>query len=325
MELLVVITIIGILIALLLPAVQAAREAARKLQCSNNLKQLGLATHNHLSAHNLFPAGGWGWIWIGDPDRGIDWKQPGGWIYNLLPYIEQQAIHDMQLGMAVGSPARLAAATQMVQTPISGLVCPSRREAKLFPLIAISSVPSNHQKFNFTNTLTETARSDYAANGGDVKISGIFENYGPTSIAQAESAAGRAGFAEIAANATGIVYCGSNLDVAQVSDGLSNTYLVGEKYMCPDAYYTGTDDGDNETLYGGNNEDIVRWANDLYPPFQDQPGAWLRYRFGSAHSNTFNMAFCDGSVRSIGYSIDPDIHGSLANRLDGQPIDGSTF
>ena len=94
-ELLVVITIIGILIALLLPAVQAAREAARTAQCQNNVKQLALGCLNHESVTRRFPTGGWGGCWTGDPDRGTDWRQPGGWIYNILPYAEQQAIHDL--------------------------------------------------------------------------------------------------------------------------------------------------------------------------------------------------------------------------------------
>ena len=90
-ELLVVIAIIGVLVALLLPAIQAAREAARRTQCINNLKQLALGCQNHHDTHGHFPTGGWGWYWVGDPDRGFGKEQPGGWAYNLLPFFEQQA------------------------------------------------------------------------------------------------------------------------------------------------------------------------------------------------------------------------------------------
>ena len=94
-ELLVVIAIIGVLVALLLPAVQAARESARRTQCVNQLKELTLGGMNHEGSMKPFPTGGWGFNWVGDADRGYGDKQPGGWIYNVLPFIEQKAKHDM--------------------------------------------------------------------------------------------------------------------------------------------------------------------------------------------------------------------------------------
>src|SRR5262245_35403008 len=111
-ELLVVIAIIGILIALLLPAVQAARESARRTQCSNHLKQLALSMSTHHDQHKMFPSGGWGWRWTGDPDRGHGKRQPGGWGYQILPFIEQQAIYDLGAGPSLvqkkqGSALRL--------------------------------------------------------------------------------------------------------------------------------------------------------------------------------------------------------------------------
>src|SRR5262245_16948687 len=91
-ELLVVIAIIGILVALLLPAIQAAREAARRSQCQNNLKQIGIGFLNHENANKIYPSGGWGWRWSGDPDGGTGERQPGGWCFQILPYLEEQGL-----------------------------------------------------------------------------------------------------------------------------------------------------------------------------------------------------------------------------------------
>ena len=130
-ELLVVMAIIGILVALLLPAVQAARESARRLTCGNNMKQIGMAAQNHVSTNRLFPTDGWSCFWIGVPERGTGRGQPGGWIFNLLPYMEEKQIYMMQYGL--GNTARRAAARQMIQTTITIMNCPSRRPAMLLP------------------------------------------------------------------------------------------------------------------------------------------------------------------------------------------------
>ncbi len=121
-ELLVVIAIIGILIALLLPAIQAAREAGRRTQCKNNLKQMGLAAQNHLSTQKFFPTSGWGWSWVGDADRGFGINQPGGWIYNILPFIEGGSVRSMGKGMS--SAAKYDAQAQMQGIVLPFFNCP---------------------------------------------------------------------------------------------------------------------------------------------------------------------------------------------------------
>ena len=135
-ELLVVITIIGILIALLLPAVQAAREAARRTQCQNHLKQLALGCLSHENATGRYPTNGWGFGWTGDADRGTDWRQPAGWLYNVLPFIEQQPLHD--LGIRRNDPNKLALNLQRITIPLETFYCPSRRTANRLPLAGFS-------------------------------------------------------------------------------------------------------------------------------------------------------------------------------------------
>ena len=131
-ELLVVIAIIGILVALLLPALSSVREAAQRATCANHLRQIGLATQTHVNTFSAYPSGGWGYQWVGSPERGNGPQQPGGWIYNLLPFIGEEAIHDMGQGLA--QEDLLTAIAERNQIPIATFTCPSRRSSKAWPL-----------------------------------------------------------------------------------------------------------------------------------------------------------------------------------------------
>src|SRR5687768_16711114 len=123
-ELLVVIAIIGILVALLLPAVQAAREAARRATCTNQVKQLGLAWQLHHDVHKFLPSAGWGYNFMADPDRGAGAKQPGSWAYSCLPYLEEQSIHQIGAGIAGSTSApKRAALADLSSRPVAAFYC----------------------------------------------------------------------------------------------------------------------------------------------------------------------------------------------------------
>jgi len=316
-ELLVVITIIGILIALLLPAVQSAREAARRLQCSNNLKQIGLAMLNHQAARGHYPTGGWGSQWVGDPDRGFGKRQPGGWVYNILPYLEQEALH--QLGVGKDPAPKATDAAIVTGTPLAVMNCPSRRRPIPYPIGGVSGEPPGHNAYN-ADDVSMVAKCDYAANSGH----NMCHPRGPSSLEHGDTTYGWPCDSVPSAD-RGICHIRSEVTVASVRDGTSNTYMVGEKYLNPDLYTTGQGSGNNQSMYQGQDPDVVRYPRTDQLPKQDRPGNSSYYCFGSAHAGGCNFALCDGSVRPISYSIDKDIHYRLGNRRDGQPIDASAF
>ncbi len=320
-----VIAIIGILVALLLPAVQAAREAARQIQCRNNLKQLGMAAQMHVATFGRFPTGGWSWCWIGDPDRGNDWRQPGGWIYNSLPFIEQWSLHHLQAGK--NGQARLDAARQMISTPLAPMNCPTRRRAITKPASTQYSIEQAMPRYSSQATVVGV--SDYAANGGDIfcapdSFGTGWGHTGPPDHASVESADGRRRLGLLAANATGVVYVASMISPIDVKDGASNTIYCAEKYVAPNDYtVSAIDVGDNESMYMGATYDVVRFAD--LPPRRDTTNWDGTWRFGSAHATGFNACLCDGSVQLLSYAIDGTIFRYLGNRRDGHAISGKAF
>jgi len=326
-ELLVVIAVIGTLVALLLPAVQAAREAGRRAQCSNNLHQLSLACLQHLEQHKHFPTGGWDEMWIGVPGKGFGNDQPGGWIYNILQNIEQENLHD-NLGKTVGGSS-----VSSLGSPMAALHCPSRRVADVYPAVEEQAKTPRLDPDMQGSPFSTVARSDYAINGGSIMQRA--PNGGPPCLTNASAYTEWPDIATVKYD--GIVYPRSQVVMAHVRDGSSNTYLVGEKYVNAQNYLSGTDRGDNATAYSGYGNDVVRWARNHsddkkdWPPVLDSCSKenmvvdepWQC--FGSPHHAGCYFAFCDGSVRLISFGIDLQVHEQLARRDDGQVIDASRF
>jgi prepilin-type N-terminal cleavage/methylation domain-containing protein len=382
-ELLVVITIIGTLAGLLLPAVQAARESARITACRNNVGQLAKAMLHHESSMGFFPSGGWGPKWLGIAGRSSDAAQPAGWIYSVLPYMEEKNTRNI---IADTSTNGEAAYQRLAATPLPGLACPSRRSARPLPVTGGTGYRGD---CSTTMSIPRASRSDYAANsgslgfclradafkgisstsaGGKKKVSychhppGNPDNYKTQTIAisAAENRSNPSDLDYIGAcdscsavsgtpvddriaNPTdladgeiwrqqplaekvlrsddgipdlqdGLAYRMSRLQAASVYDGLSNVYLLGEKYVSSDAYDSGTDPGDNGPMLVGYSAGNVRWS--VEPPTPDRYRGWHPTAFGSAHAAGWNAAFGDGSVQTLSYTIDADLHKKLASRDD---------
>jgi len=322
-ELLVVVAIIGTLVSLLLPAVQSSREAARRVHCKNSLKQVGLAVLCHTEARGHFPYGGWGHAWVGVPGRGSGRNQPGGWIYSTLPYLEEQALHDLghDFGLHANATDAHGAFTQRLETSLPMLTCPSRRQAGLWPIV--SPHVSTPKPFGLPKFVP---RADYAINAG---ASHILSFPGPESLAEGDEVPFWKD-ATYVGDFTGISHLRIGISPRAIEDGLSHTYLLGEKYLFVDDYETGRSPGDNESLYSGYCTDLHRFTGNIHadptnrhlPPLQD-PVSWIAMplpgflRFGSAHAAGFSMMYCDGSVRWIAFDVDAEIHLRSGHRHDG--------
>lgn len=298
-ELLVVMAIISIMVGLLLPAVQAAREAARLTQCRNNIRQVALACHNYESVFKELP----GYAGEKPPllvafrlDRTSDPTLAGGtWITQSLFFLEK--------GSLAAPLARIAEdpmltptpeVQQIVRAPVPTLHCPTRRDANAYPLIAPYIARYGDRG----------ARTDYAMNGG------------PALVSQNDHRI-------ITNQYDGAWVMGKRIKLNRVFDGLSFTYLLGEKAMDSLRYETGDCFGDRSPIAGWQDSRVsshsyVRYAA-RSPQLDSVNNCLVCHDFGSAHPAGWNAAMSDGSVRLFSYSMDMAIHRANAS-VDGREI-----
>jgi prepilin-type N-terminal cleavage/methylation domain-containing protein/prepilin-type processing-associated H-X9-DG protein len=272
-ELLVVIAIIGVLIALLLPAVQKVREAANRAKCSNNLKQIGLAMHNYHDTNDRLP--------YADTRVGTSYAYPS-WSVEMLPYIEQGNLYQ-QFRMAIGASQhngynpldKMPAA--FVQTPVPTFFCPSRR------------APDGSVLGEVSGAIPMGAVGDYGVCLGDDSYqTGAFPLASDTPIR-----------------------------FAQITDGLSNTLMVGEKHVPVNGF--GLAASGDLCIYASDHGTVGRQAGVKYPLATSLTDVF-NMQFGSWHSGTVQFVFCDGSVHGLRTSTEGKTLGLLANRADGQVI-----
>ena len=315
-ELLVVIAIIGILVSMTMPAIQAARESGRRTQCLNNLRNLGQGCLQHHTAHGFFPTGGWGYGWGGDPDRGFTQRQPGGWGYNILSFIEERTLHDRG---STGNPAsftpeKKAASKIRASTVIPLYLCPTRGR----PGLSGEGAWHGHSNLD-TSGLTELAKTDYAMNGGSVYFGWVF-GPGVAALGWADQGFESNYSYGSTISADGVSHCRSMVREAHIKDGTAKTYLMGEKYLnfAVDGTSTGSGD-DNQSWEVGYDWDTYRVCSTLPACDQNPDSTAASLMFGSAHFSGINMVFCDGSTRHIPYDIEPAVHQALGGRKDGGP------
>ena len=297
-ELLVVIAIIAMLVTLLLPAVQSAREAARQTQCRNNLKQIGLACHNYNSAHGEFPghAGE-------EPPIAVRFQttirqstrdevdEGGNWIMQVMTFMEDDPLAKLLTEASMMRNNRDIKANpriqEAIQTPVGSLHCPTRREPRAYPLVG-----------GYRTRYGESgARIDYAMNGG--------------------GSVGRSSGTQITVRNDGIWMVGKRASSENISDGTSKTYLVGEKAMDSTRYINGRDLGDRPPIAGwgarsGVANSYVRYGSRKPGP-DGKDNCLTCHDFGSAHAVSWNAAMCDGSVRSLSYAMDLELHRAMAS------------
>jgi prepilin-type N-terminal cleavage/methylation domain-containing protein/prepilin-type processing-associated H-X9-DG protein len=303
-ELLVVIAIIGILVALLLPAVQAAREAARRSQCQNNLRQIGLGILNHEDAYGAFPTGGSEpWHDAGNADS--LYGKGYGWMVQILPFVEDQALQNISKGYGAGD---VLLDLRVRGTPVPLYFCPSRRQS------TVRVIPQSAERCDLGCAL-----NDYAGATPDNDLVVVPASHEPwfwQGVTHGTVTPGKDYQGAIVRT-----IANEPCEIGQIADGTSKTMVVGEKRVFTNLYEIG-DWHDDIGWTDGWDPDIMRYTG--YPPAQDlaqgapgDPGGNIGYHFGSAHVSGFNAVFADGHVQTIEYGVDPIAFNAMGHRNDG--------
>jgi type II secretory pathway pseudopilin PulG len=283
-ELLVVIAIIGVLVALLLPAIQAAREAARRTECQNHLKQIGLALQTYHDTQKSFPKG---------RDKSDQFSV--SWAFNLLPQIEEMVVYatydkDYRVDDQQNEKA--------MRTPIPTYACPSRRSA---------AADRNFDNNDEPPLVTAAASlGDYAANAGHTIRTGM-ENLDPNSDTFSSAA--------VDTTIAGPIYSGSKISARRVTDGLSSTIAIGERHIPPvdetiEEAKQQWRQGDTAFLAGDNRFTIFRQSGDntdgntTDDGLASSPDDPSNRKFGGPHPGVTLFAFLDGHVDAISNNVD---------------------
>jgi prepilin-type N-terminal cleavage/methylation domain-containing protein/prepilin-type processing-associated H-X9-DG protein len=358
-ELLVVIAIIGVLVALLLPAVQAAREAARRTDCSNRLRQVGLSMQNHVDALKVFPTGGSGpnpniaAFLTGGRPNGPN-RQGLGWGYQILPYLEQNAVKNIttqtQLQNTIVDlyfcPSRRAPTRQLSRGSLTEFVVLSDYAAAVpasYPCAPLAAIANPSTRVNvgaltpFAQTVYTQIRSTFWCGTNDLMVRGTGQDaYGAIFdgvIVRTPFRVGGVG------GGTALSGCPKAVEPGEITDGLSNTLLVSEKYVRSDMYEGLLPNGtspysDDKGWTDGWDPDALRSTGLAPVPDGDPQGFSVLQNyytgngndvlfFGSAHSNGINCVYADGSVHAIAFAVDVNLFNALGTRNGEETTDAS--
>lgn len=345
-ELLVVIAIIGVLVALLLPAVQAAREAARRAQCTNQVKQMMLSIQNHESAKKVFPSGGNGpWPNIanylsgpGGSPLGPD-KQGMGWAFQILPYLEGQAVYNIKTN------------AEMEKAVVPMFNCPSRRPpvinalygaqpmdyAAVVPYRSMGQLGTKQPDYPYVRVVANSpwrnmgcAADNEFWNGIRHEVDSMTNRSGSGPVAGALAPHGvivRSGWCQTCSPDKQNLGFYTKVGFNQITDGSSNTMVIGEKFADPTLYDVGAWNDDRGWSDGwdpdGLRVPLCGMEPDRVLPPKDTDPLWyaLNYGFGSAHTAGINAGFADASVRLLKYDIDLELFNRLGNRDDDELVD----